>query len=437
MDVEPIVVGRRRRRFTVPAMCDSLCAFQPERTLFAKSSDRPPGEAQVIEAIATRPAGPSLPTQYLELADTGAVALLGSRPTWLWGLEHGVNAHRVAIGNEQLWTVDNPAEQPDALTGMDLVRLGLERGRTAEEALGVVTGLIDEHGQGGIGDRDEAKAYFSSFLFADPTGAWVLETSARSWAARPVSPAEGSVALSNRISLSTDWTRASADVAAVGDFDRWRRQSSPTAHADKRLAVSGPGAQAIAGEAAGALGAGAGARQLAALLRDHGAGAWGRPGDDPTEVSGLPPAVIDRLGTGVSLCMHLRGVQATTSSMIASLPRDPAEPLRAWVAPGNPCVTIFVPTFGIDGVAPELAEAATWHRFEALRQRVEHSRATGTEREDGAPGALAEIRSVLAPVETELWHEADEVAERSPAEQVAWAGGAWPRIGGVLDSLGV
>ena len=420
---------------TVPAMCDSLCAFLPDRTLFAKSSDRPPGEAQVVEALAPRAAGPSLRTQYLDLPDLGSPALVGSRPTWLWGLEHGVNEHRVAIGNEQLWTVDDPAGQPDALTGMDLVRLGLERGRTAEEALGVVTALIEAHGQGGIGDRDEGKAYFSSVLFADPASAWVLETSARSWAARRVSSDEGGVALSNRIGLSTDWTRASADVETAGDFDQWRRPSSPTAHADKRLAVTRAGVRELAtAGATGPLGAAAGARDLAAVLRSHGGPAWGRPGADPAEVDGLPPAVIDRLGTGVSLCMHLTGVQATTSSMIASLPRSADEPLRAWVAPGNPCVTVFVPTFGTDGVAPELSDPATWHRFEALRDRVEAARADDPE--GAAVDALSQVRAVLAPVEAELWDEADALVEQGPAVQLTWARSAWPRVDAALRTLG-
>ncbi|MGZ4694081.1 MAG: hypothetical protein ACXWA3_10685 [Acidimicrobiales bacterium] len=412
-------------------MCDSLCAFQPDRTLFAKSSDRPPREPQVIETHGRRPAGGVVRTQYLSIDDAGASALVGSRPDWLWGFEHGVNESRVAVGNEQLWTVDDPSRAPEALTGMDLVRLALERGRSAEEALDVVTTLIDAHGQGGIGDREAGKAYYSSFLFADPHQAWVLESSDRSWAARAVEPREGGVALSNRISLSTDWSRASADVVAAGDFDQWRRQSSPTAHADKRLAVTGAGARAVA------LGndASLGARELAGVLRDHGAQPWGQPGGGGSTATALPPAVIDRLGTGVSVCMHLRGVQATTSSMIASLPRQPDEPLRAWFAPGNPCVTVFVPTFGLDGVAPELGQARTWHRFEALRDRVDQAR----DAEPGGGGAqqLAEVRRALAPVEDELWDEADALVERGGDEQVAWALGLWPRIDAALTALGV
>ncbi len=411
-------------------MCDSLCAFQSDRTLFAKSSDRPPREPQLIEAHAARPPGGLLRTQYLSIPDAGAPALIGSRPDWLWGFEHGVNEHRVAAGNEQLWTVDDPSRSPDALTGMDLVRLALERARSAEEALEVVTALLGECGQGGIGDRDAGKAYYSSFLFADPHQAWVLESSDRSWAARAVEPSEGGVALSNRISLSTDWTRASADVAAAGDFDRWRRHSSPTAHADKRLAVTGAGARAVALEND----ASAGARELAGVLRDHGGEAWGRPGRATSAASALPPAVIDRLGTGVSVCMHLTGVQATTSSMIASLPRHPDEPIRAWFAPGNPCVAVFVPTFGVDGVAPELGHATTWHRFEALRDRVERARIADA---DGGSAQLSEVRATLGPIEDELWDEADALVEHSPGEQMAWALGTWPRIDAALTRLGV
>ena len=417
-------------------MCDTVAIVGLDGVLFAKNSDRDPNEAQLLDwqPKQTHAAGAKLQATYIEIPQVPqTLAVLLSRPFWMWGAEIGTNEHGVTIGNEAVFT-----RQPYAatgLTGMDLVRLGLERGRTAEEALGVVTALIEAHGQGGIGDRDEGKAYFSSFLFADPTSAWVLETSARSWAARRVSSDEGGVALSNRIGLSTDWTRASADVETAGDFDQWRRPSSPTAHADKRLAVTRAGVRELAtAGATGPLGAAAGARDLAAVLRSHGGPAWGRPGADPAEVDGLPPAVIDRLGTGVSLCMHLTGVQATTSSMIASLPRSADEPLRAWVAPGNPCVTVFVPTFGADGLAPELSDPATWHRFEALRDRVEAARADDPE--GAGVDALSQVRAVLAPVEAELWDEADALVEQGPAVQLTWARSAWPRVDAALRTLG-
>ena len=408
-------------------MCDSLCSLQPDRALFAKSSDRPPGEPQVVEIRRPRSAGGRLRTQYLTIADRGAAALVGSRPIWTWGLEHGVNEHGVAIGNEQVWTVDDPRRFPAALTGLDLVRLGLERARTAAEAVQVVVDLLAEHGQGGIADRDEHKAYFSSFLMADPGEAWVLETSARSWAARRTEPGEAGVAVSNRIGLSTTWTRASHDVVEAGDFDRWRRASSPTAHADKRLSVTGACVAAGSDLASPA--------SVAGVLRDHDGERWGCVGADGDRPVPLPPAVVDRLGTGVSVCLHLTGVQATTASMIAALPRDD-RPIRIWSVLGSPCVGVFVPSFPFDGgdAVPEAwGRSTTWHRFRALRDRVEHARAV----DPGSVDELVRVREVWAPIERDLWAEADAVASRPPPERAAWVGTVWARVDAGLRALDV
>ena len=127
-----------------------------------------------------------LRTQYLEIDDPGAHAFVGSRPTWLWGVEHGVNEFGVAIGNEKIWTVDRPRDHPAALLGMDLVRLGLERARSAGEALNVMTTLLETHGQGGSGEPHRDEPYYSSFLVADANAGFIIETSNRTWAARPI-----------------------------------------------------------------------------------------------------------------------------------------------------------------------------------------------------------------------------------------------------------
>src|SRR5581483_8716455 len=289
-------------------VCDTLCLIGRDRTVFAKSSDRPVREAQVVESFGPRPRGVSVRAQYVDVPDAGAMPVLGSRPAWLWGFEHGVNERRVAMGNERVWTVDDARVAPRALIGMDLVRLALERAANADEAIDVATSLLERHGQGGSGEEEHDEPYFSSFLVADPSSAWVLETSARTWAARPV---EDGASISNRVSLGRDWTRASSDVPPDADFGAWRDPTQPTGHADVRLAATG----ACVATSARAVSA----RDVVATLRHHGERPWGRPGAAADDVSPLPTR-IEADGTGVTVCMHLRGYQATAASMVAELP---------------------------------------------------------------------------------------------------------------------
>src|SRR5580692_11715020 len=211
------------------AMCDTLCAPGPRGMVFAKNSDRPPGEVQIAWPFGRRAsAGCSLRTQYLSIGDTGAHAAFLSCPTWLWGAEHGVNEHGVAIGNEKVSTTHDSGSAKPALIGMDLVRLGLERARSAEEALNVLIDLVATHGQGGIADATRQEAYDSSFLVADPTSAVVLETAGRDWVAAPFA---GGTAISNRITLGTEWTRSSRRLAPGDDFGRFHDPSEPTGYA--------------------------------------------------------------------------------------------------------------------------------------------------------------------------------------------------------------
>jgi hypothetical protein len=393
-------------------MCDTLAVVGEGRAVFAKNSDRPPGEPQVVEWNPARPALPRLRTQYLELDDTPGYAFCGSRSTWLWGAEHGVNEHGLAVGNEKVWTVDDPRAQPPALIGMDLVRLALERAATADDALDIVTSLLARHGQGGSGEADHDEPYYSSFLLVDPHGGWVLETSARTWAARPLT---SGAAISNRISLTTDWTRASRDVPTGHDFDQWRDPLAPTGIADHRLHAT---------SAVVERGAIADPRTVVATLRHHGTRPWGAPGGDPGDVC-VPPADVQDDWSGVTVCMHIRGYQATTASMIAEIHSD-ATPTRLWTALGSPCASVYVPCFP-PAIPAELALASEWARFAALRDRVE-----------GAPDALADVRAVLAPVEAELWDEADDLAAGGdPVAAATFAVRAYRPVDAALRRLGV
>ena len=59
----------------------------------------------------------------------------------------GVNEHGVCVGNEALFGRTPPAVERDGLIGMDMVRVALERAATAEQALHVITSLIEHYGQ--------------------------------------------------------------------------------------------------------------------------------------------------------------------------------------------------------------------------------------------------------------------------------------------------
>jgi secernin len=187
--------------------CDSLVALgaatADATVLFAKNSDRPANECQgLMQAPRQQHApGARLRCTYIDIPQVAETArLIGSRPFWCWGFEHGLNEHGVAIGNHTVFSKD--ALHDKGLIGMDLVRLGLERARSADEAVEVISALLEQHGQGGSGYHDKDWPHHNSFLVADRTTAYILETSDRHWATRRVEDV-GSV--SNHLTIGSDW----------------------------------------------------------------------------------------------------------------------------------------------------------------------------------------------------------------------------------------
>ena len=287
-------------------MCDCLVAL-PAATghpfaLFAKNSDRPTDEQQTIEWNPPRRDSAALRATHIDVEPFGqeTIGCLISRPSWCWGAEHGVNQAGVAIGNEAIYTTLDPRAAPPALIGMDLVRLGLERGETARQAVTVITALLDRYGQGGTGHDPDGvtgpKPYWSSFLVADPTEAWVIETSGSSWATEQVSDVR---AISNR--------------TTIGPFDAAHRHPNQPVErfVDPRLAAS----NAVLRQRPVTF------ASLAAHLRSH---------DSCVE-------------PGWSVCMHVDGIEATNASMIAELQADGNH--RVWMLLGSPCQSEYVEYF--------------------------------------------------------------------------------------------
>nr|XP_034991043.1 secernin-2 [Zootoca vivipara] len=194
-----------------PSSCDCFVSLPPasaaREVIFGKNSDRPRDEVQevVYFPAASHAKGAKVQCTYIEVDQVEKThAVILSRPAWLWGAEMGANEHGVCVGNEGVWTKEPVAEE-EALLGMDLVRLSLERSKSAQEAVQVITALLERYGQGGSCKEEPTPfIYHNTFLLADRTEAWVVETAGQFWAAQRIQ--EGARNISNQLSIGTDIT---------------------------------------------------------------------------------------------------------------------------------------------------------------------------------------------------------------------------------------
>lgn len=347
-------------------MCDTFVSLaastRRSAALFAKNSDRERNEAQALEFVPARRASDPAPLRitYIEIPDVAAThACLISRPFWMWGAEMGANEHGVVIGNEALHA-RVPAQRRRALIGMDLVRLGLERAATAAEAVEVITGLLERHGQGGDCGHLGRFYYQNGFIIADPREAFVLETVGRDWVLERVRDRR---ALSNAYSIGADFDALSPGLrrqaAAAGLSEPFDVAAFLIDEA--RDAVSfGRGrcarGQALLDRAGSGLEPGA----MMAILRDHG--------DDP---DWSPANTRNR-----TICMHAaQGARRSQSvaSMVSEL--APGRTVHWVTATSAPCVSVFKPVvFGqpfppLGPTPSDRCDAASlWWRHERLHR---------------------------------------------------------------------
>jgi secernin len=318
--------------------CDTIVAFtgsaDRRRAVFAKNSDRPILESQPLTQVAAadHKPGATVNCQYLSIPQVPrTLAVLGSRPWWLWGFEHGVNEAGVAIGNEAIYTRD--PVPGDGLLGMDLVRLGLERGGTAAVAKSVITTLLERHGQGGSAAFGTDRRYHNSFIVADPSEAWVIETSGRRWVARRTTRG---ATIANFVSIEDDW-----DECSEGIEGHARARGYWSAPAGKRLDFRAAYEDAEARmwtEDRYRVGC-----RLLADVNEHDVAGMMRYLRDHFEaglVNGPQPAGSPPRRT---VCLH-PGItpNSTAASMVVELATDDLPPV-AWVSMGTPCTGIFLP----------------------------------------------------------------------------------------------
>jgi hypothetical protein len=312
-------------------MCDTMVVVTPEAVWLAKNSDREPGEAQAVEHVARgrHPAGARLRTTYLELDQVREThELVISRPAWMWGAEMGMNEHGLAIGNEAVFT--RVPVSSTGLLGMDLLRLALERCKTADEAVDLVTWMIARHGQGGAaGHRNKGFRYHNAFFFADPSGAWLLETAGPYWAAARVA---GARTTSNVLTIGREAERVGPGTIeaarALGRLPRGADLDFREAFADPAMAYLSGGDARRACTLAGARRGAPTVASLATTLRDHG----GRAPERGVRMT-TPCAHASWLPT--------RGAGQTTGTMVSRLARGGS---TSWLTGTSaPCVSVLKP----------------------------------------------------------------------------------------------
>ena len=322
-------------------MCDTMVALGNSTkdgvTLFAKNSDRQPNEPHILIRIPRKKHehNTKVKCTYIEIDQvplTYEVLLL--KPSWIWGCEMGCNEFGLNIGNEAVFTKESYGKE--ALIGMDMVRLALERCKTSQEALMLIIDLLEKYGQGGNYGYEKPFTYHNSFLIADSNSAWVLETAGQYWAAEKVKDVR---CISNCLSIGNKFDLCHPDLIknavdkgwckSEKDFHFARCYSEPifTHFSGSRHRLTA--CSSILEENKGNITV----DTMKKILRFH----EGRVDKNPFEHSSLK-----------SVCMHAGFLfgDHTTGSYIASI--HDKLPTYWITGSSTPCISIFKPYWMLD-----------------------------------------------------------------------------------------
>ncbi|NLM28249.1 MAG: peptidase U34 [Clostridiaceae bacterium] len=367
-------------------MCDTLCAFPPYAeqgtVLFAKNSDRSPNEPHLVVRIPEKKhtAGSPLKLTYITIPQVEhTYAAILCKPSWIWGAEMGVNSASVAIGNEAVFT--KVKRGPQALTGMDLVRLALERCDTAKKAVELITSLLEKYGQGGNCGFDHEFYYDNGFLVVDPKEGYVIETAGKRWVVVKVSEKH---AISNRLSIRKEHIlrggveegfdfagRLTNPVYTFFSGSKERRQCSYLSIRENMNALI----------------------MMEALRKHH-------PKNDSS---------VFKRGSVRSVCMHAGGLigDHTTGSLVAVLREN--KPSTLWVTGSStPCISCFKPVFvEIDSGSPVFNDESEAKNYWLKREAIHRSVLAGIVNPDILRSRFSELENDLVTRERELFNNAN------------------------------
>jgi dipeptidase len=284
----------------------------------------------------------------------------------MWGAEMGANEHGVAIGNEAVFTKMKFEQNNNGLTGMDLLRLALERSKTAEEAITCITALLEQYGQNANGGYKNKRFYYhNSFIIADKQHAWVLETAGKEWAAEKVKDIRS---ISNKLSID-EADRLSSTAKSFAQSKGWWKEATPfsfqNAYSDwfytrmGRAAARQTCTASLGRQRAGELTA----TDCMHILQTHN-----------LDEAHFKPS---KANTG-SVCMHatsLLNPSNTTGSMVAEI--RPSLPHTIWLTgTAHPCLSIYIPCYFGKSMLEDLKQPSAqqddslWWRAEKLHRWI-------------------------------------------------------------------
>lgn len=377
-------------------MCDSFVALPPATAngtvILGKSADCQINEAHALVRLLGRKhiPGEAIRATHLVIpqAEETYEVIMG-KSFWTWGGEIGINEHGVAIGNEAVFTTLQKEEKSEGLMVIDMLRIGLERGRTAREAVKAIATMLEQFGQGGNCELAGNSHFDGSYLIADGSEAWVLETAGREWVAKKLTDSIGSI--SNVLSIHDDWDLVSLKTRLDWAATYCDAEMTAKVGAHERQACSYQGLAAHRGQIT--------VKTAFDVLRLHG------ENYDPAS----PPI-------HTIVCVHAgpqenRQWQAT-GAMVSEISR---EGVIGWfTATSSNCLSIFKPVFPgvpLPDMGPYPREQfdpeALWWKHELLHRRAMAD----------FQNLMPEIRKDFDALEAEFLAQAPSVLKGTPKEK--------------------
>jgi len=261
--------------------------------------------------------------------------VLGCGACGHWGLTHGLNEHKVAMGMAT-WTSRVVSQQP-GLEGAELVRLTLERSQSACQAQEVLTDLITRYGQG-HGDAAEGRDHI--FLIADPREALVVEAAGTFWATTECQQLR---VVSDTALIRQDWQRVAPGLVKHAIAMGWWRDDGSKIDFSGALGAHPPS-------------------QAPALKR------WGRASLLLEQQNGhidtwfLRRMLTEHFESTLRRPSPERMSLALTNTFLTALSSEPDVIGMAWHASGPSGQTVYFPVF-IDGELPAGSNADSLVEF--------------------------------------------------------------------------